>query len=111
MSKNGYLAKQKAAEDQRVKREKETCAQFMQDTLALVLNDRVVMGGRSFGKTMINKIIEAWWDRQREFLPALLKNVEADYYQDKLDERLSDIYEDDLVPFAKRYPWIKEQTY
>lgn len=111
MKKSGYLAKQEAKTDLKVQRAKETCAQFMQDTLVATLNDEVVMGGRAFGKVMISRIIDAWWEKQKEFLPALLKGVEADYHQDMLDARLRDVYKDDLVPFPERYPWIKKQTY
>lgn len=38
-------------------------------------------------------------------------DVEADYYQEKLDERLREIFDEDFVPFAKRYPWIREVRY
>ena len=43
---------------------------------------------------------------------ALTKADEADYYQEKLDERLAKILgRDALVPFPKRYEWIKIPGY
>lgn len=38
-------------------------------------------------------------------------DVEADYYQEKLDERLREIFGDEFAPFAKRYPYIREVRY
>ena len=43
---------------------------------------------------------------------ALTKADEADYYQEKLDQRLAKILgKEALVPFPKRYEWIKIPGY
>lgn len=111
MGKNGYLMRQKAAVNAYRKAEKDTCIQFMTDTLMLVLNDPEVMGKDVFGKKRLKRIVDAWGKVYDQYHEALESTGEADYWQEKLDQALGAIFGDDLVPFAKRYEWLQEIRY
>lgn len=111
MGKNGYLMRQKAAVDAYRQAEKETYIQFMTDTLMIVLNDPAVMGKDVFGKARLKRVAEAWSKAYDKYHEALEKTDEADYWQEKLDQALGAIFGDELIPFPKRYDWIKQFGY
>ena len=112
MGKNGYLHKQKVSVDTYRQAEKDTYIQYMIDMFMVTLNDPDVMGKDVFGKERIVRVIHAVERNFSQFEPALAKTDEADYYQEKLDERLAKILgRDALVPFPKRYEWIKVPGY
>lgn len=112
MGKNGYLERQKLAVDTYRQAERDTYIQFMTDTLVLTLNDPDVMGKDVFGKKRIMKVVEAWAKTFSKYEVALTKSDEADYFQEKLDDRLAAILgRDTLVPFSKRYDWVKDLGY
>ena len=112
MGKNGYLARQKAAIDAYRQAEKETCIQFITDTLMLTLNDPEVMGKDVFGEKRIRKVVRAWGKVYDLYHGALEKGDEADFFQVKMDETLKRLLgEEGFVPFEERYEWIKRQMY
>lgn len=108
--KNAYLQKQKIKVDVYRQAEKETCIQFMTDTLCLVLNDPDVMGKDVFGKKRLQKVIRAWGEKYDKYHGALEKSDETDYYQIKLDEHLGRIFGKDMEKFGERYPWLTDLT-
>lgn len=109
MRQSGYLAKQKKAVGIFRQAEKDTYIQFMTDTLMLTLNDPKIMGKDVFGKKRIEKVVYAWGKMYDQFHGALEKGVEAEYFQEKLDQALIRILgEDGFNPFPERYYWIGE---
>lgn len=112
MGKNGFLERQKLAVDTYRQAEKDTYIQYMIDMFMVTLNDPDVMGKDVFGKERIARVIHAVEQNFFRFEPALTKMNEADYYQEKLDQRLAKILgRDALVPFSKRYDWIEIRGY
>lgn len=112
MGKNGYLERQKLTVDTYRQAEKDTYIQYMIDMFMVTLNDPDVMGKDVFGKDRIVRVVHAVEENFSRFELALTKADEADYYQERLDERLAKILgRDALVPFPKRYDWIKIPGY
>lgn len=112
MGKNGYLQRQKCAVDAYRQAERDTYIQFMIDMFMVALNDPEVMGKDVFGKDRIARVVHAVECNFTRFEPALTKSDEADYCQEKLDQRLAKILgKDALVPFLKRYEWIEIRGY
>ena len=112
MSKNGYLERQKRTVDAYRQAEKDTYIQYMIDMFMVTLNDPDVMGKDVFGKDRIVRVVHAVEKNFSRFELALTKADEADYYQEKLDQRLAKILgREALVPFPKRYEWIKIPGY
>lgn len=106
MGKNGYLQKRKITTDMYREAEKQTCIQYMTDTLIIVLNDPDVMGKDVFGKKRITKVIKAWEEAYDRYHGALEKGDEQDVWQVKMDRILRSIMGEDLVPFKERYEWV-----
>ena len=111
MGKNGYLEKQKIRTDVYRQAEKDTCIQFMTDTLMVVLNDPEIMGKDVFGKKRITKVVKAWGEAYDKYHGALERGDEQDFWQVKLDMALGKIMGEDLIPFEKRYEWISQPGY
>ena len=112
MGKNGYLQRQKNTVDVYRLAEKYTYIQYIFYLFMVTLNDPEVMGRDVFGKDRIVRVVHAVEKNFSRFELALTKADEADYYQEKLDERLAKILgRDALVPFPKRYEWIKIPGY
>ena len=112
MGKNGYLQRQQQYINLSRQAEKETYTQYMVDVFTIVLNDPEVMGKDVFGKKRLMKIMNAVSKTYDQYALALTAHDEADYYQEKLDKRIEAIVgEKDLIPFNKRYDWIRHKGY
>ena len=111
MGKNGYLERKQAAIDDAMLKQKYTTGQYMVDTLMVTLNDPDVMGKDTFGKERIKKVVKAWMENYDTYHESMEKSQEADVWQERLDKKLGAILGDELVPFAKRYYWIKQPRY
>lgn len=112
MGKNGYLQKRKQTINTYRQAEKDTYIQYMVDIFMIVLNDPAVMGKDVFGKKRIMRVVEAVSKTFDNYALALTDQDEADYLQEKLDQRLASILgDDDLIPFSKRYGWIEQKGY
>ena len=81
------------------------------DYLTLVLRDPDYVGRDIFGRERIEKIIVGLEAYDKLFKEAYTVNKEADYYQEKLDERLREVYGNELVPFVERQPDILQPRY
>lgn len=91
---------------------RDTFVQYMTDLTILALNDPEVMGKDVLGETRIRKVLEAIGKKYDYYFDALTKGAEADYYQQKLDERLRAICKSgDFAPFEQRYEWLPEIKY
>lgn len=85
--------------------------QLANDFYQMTLHDKNVMGSRVLGRTMIEKIAEHTSRLDDHFSDAFSDNVESDYLQEEMDGVLRDIFGKDLVPFAERYPIVKQYSY
>jgi len=111
MGKNGYLEKRQAAINIWRQAEKDTILQYAIDIFLIVLNDPEVMGKGVIGKERMRKIMTAFGTTYDDYNDAIHGGVEADYAQEKLDDRLRAFLGDDLIPFHQRYEWIRKETY
>lgn len=85
--------------------------QKMWDYLQLVMSNPEVMGKDTFGRKRFEKIYKALQKEADYWHIAFTKDPEADCYQEKLDEQLRKIWEDDFQTFEERYPYIKQPEY
>ena len=107
---NAFLAKQHAMQQKCFEVGCDTTAQQFFDYLCLVLNDPEIMGKDVFGAKRIKKIHEALKEVDKHFSEAFVNSQESDYYQEKLDAALRQIF-GEIEPFNKRYPFLKEWDY
>ena len=107
---NAFLAKQEAIKQRCFEAGCDITAQQFFDYLCIVLNDPEVMGKDTFGANRLNKIHEALKQTDKFFSEAFVNSQESDYYQEKLDAALQQIF-GEIQPFGKRYPYLKEWDY
>ena len=111
MAKNDYLARQRAVQKGFLDVGEQFGIQKMWDYFQIVLRDPKVMGKDTFGAKRLAKIYSALKAIVDEYHTAFTADKEADYYQEKLDAQLREIWKDKLVPFDERYPEIKKIKY
>lgn len=85
-------------------------AQQMFDMLCLALHDPEVMGKDTFGAERLKKVHNAMYEYERMFHEAWIHTEESDYYQEKLDDALRQIF-GKIDSFQERYPLVKEWNY
>lgn len=107
---NAFLAKQQAMQQKCFEVGCDTTAQQFFDYLCIVLNDPDVMGKDVFGAKRIKKVHEALREVDKHFSEAFVNSQESDYYQEKLDAALRNIF-GEIEPFSKRYPYMREWNY
>ena len=111
MGKNEYLA-------QRQKRDQEMFAaglnmgmQIAGDYFQMAVRDPEAVSKDIFGRGRIEKILKKTMELDEYFSLAFSEDVEAEKYQEEMDRKLREIWEDDLVPFMERYPNLKYYGY
>lgn len=85
--------------------------QKMWDIFQIILHNPDVMGKDTFGKERLARIYKAMSVMVNEYHAAFTADKEADYYQEKLDAQLREIWGDELTTFYDRYPDIKKIQY
>lgn len=108
---NPYLLKQEQEKKKYLQAGMDTAWQELWDLLCIVLHDPEVMGKDTFGKERLLRIRKAIAEREDLFFTAFTSRVDADYYQEKLDALLRDIFGEDHAPFKDRYPYVKKFDY
>lgn len=83
------------------------CLDYMQ---ALLRNPKYV-GKDIFGRKRWELLYEGLKECDQTFGDAYTMGVEADYCQEKLDAHIREIFEEDTLPFAERYPMFKKIKY
>ena len=83
------------------------CLDYMQ---TLLRNPKYV-GKDIFGRKRWEMLYEGLKECDETFGDAFTTGVEADYYQEKLDATIREIFGDDTLPFAERYPMFKKVKY
>ena len=108
-----FLKKQRAIQQTMLDVGMDTGFQKCWDLLQIVLHDPKVMGKDTFGKERIKKVYWAMKELEKELGRAWLPTMhnDADVQQRNLDALLKEIWEDELCPFDKRYPWVKKPDY
>ena len=85
-------------------------AQQMFDMMCLALHDPEVMGRDTFGAERLKKVHAAMYEYEKMFHEAWVNTPESDYYQEKLDGALREIF-GEIDSFQVRYPYTKEWNY
>jgi hypothetical protein len=112
MGKNDYLAKQRAVQMAFFEAGLQSGRQQIMDMMSLVLNDKEIMGRDTFGKDRLVRVITGIGKYIDKFQTAWEKSDEADYYQNKLDAALAEIYGESLHDsFYERYKYAPEYNY
>ena len=109
---NAFLAKQKALQDACFDAGLRCGRQQILDMMSLVLRDPDIMGKDIFGKDRLIKVVKGIGEYIDKFQSAWEKNDETDYYREKLDDALEEVYGEDLHDsFLKRYEFAPEYDY
>ena len=111
MAKNDYLAKQRSMQQQFLDVGESFGIQKMWDYMQITLRDPAVMGKDVFGKERLTRIYANMKKLVDEYHVAFTNDKEADYYQEKLDAQLREIWGDELVTFYDRYPQLRKIKY
>ena len=108
---NAYIEKQNSIRQQFFEAGCDLAAQQMFDMMCIVLHDPEVMGkGHTIGAERLKRIHNAMYATEKKYHEAWIGTQESDYYQEKLDAELREIF-GIVEPFAKRYPYTKDWNY
>lgn len=107
---NAYLAKMNAARQECFVAGCDITAQQMFDMMCLALHDPEVMGRDTFGAERLKKVHKAMYEYEKKYHEAWIHTAESDYYQEKLDDALREIF-GKVDPFRERYPLCREWNY
>lgn len=110
MAKNDYLRQRDEIRKQFFIAGCDLVQQQMFDMMCLVLNDPEIMGHDTFGADRLRKIHKAMFAKEAEYHEAWTFTQESDYFQEKLDDALRDIF-GEIQPFNERYPNQKQWDY
>ena len=108
MAKNDFLAKQAERDQNHFDAGNEFGTQTTWDEVQLALRD--VDPGR-WGKKKIARLYERTAYYKKYFHEAFTSSPEADVKQEEQDAMLREIWDDELVPHAERYPYQKKFSY
>lgn len=112
MGKQTYLEKQRAINRGFFDAGLQMGRQQIMDMMCVVLNDPSVMGKDTLGKQRLLKVISGIGSCIDQYQTAWEKHDETDYYRAKLDEKLSDIFGDEMLDtFDKRYEFCPNYNY
>lgn len=108
---NSYLQKQEMRCQSFLDMGEHIGIQKIWDYLNIVLHDPEVMGKDTFGAARLTKIYQAMKKLLDEYHVAFTADKEADYYQEKMDAQLREIWGNNTLSFYERYPEIKKIKY
>ena len=109
--KNAYLEKRKALNQGFLDVGEEMGLQKMWDYVQIALRDPDVMGKDILGRKRLEKIYEKVKELADTYHTCFTDDPEADYYQEKLDAQLREVWGEDLQNFYVRYPHVKKFHY
>lgn len=112
MAKNDFLARQKQREQEVWNAAFDTGFQQCFDLFCAALQEKEVTPV-PFRKKMLAKVYGMiLYYRDKSYGMAFDPfHPEADYWQEKLDSVLREIWGDELVPFEGRFPYLKKSQY
>ena len=108
---NAYLEQRRAEQQKFLDVGEQLGMQKMWDFIQLALRDPEVMGKDILGRQRMEKIFKKLSELADTYHTAFTDDVEADYYQEKLDCQLREVWGDELQTFYERYPYLKQFSY
>ena len=112
MGKNGFLERQRIANQTYFDAGLQMGRQQIIDLVSLVLRDPAIMGKDIFGKDRLLKVVNGVGEYIDLYQKAWERDDETDYYRAKLDAALAEAYGDELHDsFLKRYEFASEFDY
>ena len=108
---NAFLKKQKERDRKFFEAGMQVGMQLASDYITLALRDPETIGKDIFGRGRIDKVLNKAMELDDHFWVAFGQDVEADHVQEEMDAALREVYGDDLVPFAQRYPMVQQMGY
>lgn len=108
---NAYLEKQRKLQQAYFDAGEEIGIQKAWDYIQIALRDPDAMGKDVLGRKRIEKVYKKLTELADFYQAAWTDDKEADYYQEKLDAQLREIWGDDLKTFYERYPTMKQLGY
>ncbi len=105
---SGYLKQREAKGQVLIDAADMTARQFMLDTLQITIHREF-----GWGYDRIKLLSEAWSKTFAQYKGSLTRGPEQDVAQDHLDRALLEIMRgrQELIPFAERYPYLREIKY
>lgn len=112
MGKNGYLERQRIANQTYFDAGLQMGRQQILDMMSVALNDPSVMGKDTFGKDRLLRVVKAIGENIDYFQKAWERHEETDYFRAKLDCILAQIYGEGLHDtFLDRYDYCTDFNY
>lgn len=112
MGKNGLLERQRIANQTYFEAGLQMGRQQMLDMMSVVLNDPKYVKKDVFGKERLLVVVKGIGECIDLFQKAWERDDETDYYRDKLDALLAEIYGDGMHDtFSKRYEYCCDYDY
>ena len=112
MGKNGFLERQRIANQTYFDAGLQMGRQQIIDVMSIVLNDPKYVKKDVFGKDRLLVVVNGIGECIDLFQKAWERDDETDYYRDKLDAVLTKIYGEDLHDtFSKRYEYCCDYDY
>ena len=108
---NGYLERQKASRQAILDMGEQLGTQKMWDYVQMALTDPKVMKNKTFSRKGIETLFAEVHRLADTYHVAFTDDVEADYYQEKMDAQLREKWGDQFHPFYERYPMMKKIRY
>lgn len=110
--KKSYAKELRARQDRGMQIIQDWTAQLALDTIAMVLNDREIMGRNTFGAKRLARVCAGFNALWHKHLLALAKHDEADYWRTKIDQAQASIFGPDYLHWQERYPyWDENDAY
>ena len=109
-NKNAFLKKIDEAKQNAFVAGCDITAQQMFDMMCVVLHDPKIMGTHAVPAERLRSIHNAMYELEAKLHDAWMHTQESDYYQEKLDAALREVF-GDIKPFKERYPLCKECDY
>lgn len=111
MGRNDFLNHQRQMQEYYFQQGEAVGFQRCLDYMQVLLRNPKYVGKDIFGRKRWELLYEGLQECDKTFGDAFTTGVEADYCQEKLDANIREIFKDDTLPFAERYPMFKTVKY
>ena len=111
MAKSDYLEKQKQMQQYYFENGEAVGFQRCLDYMQALLRNPEYVGKDTFGRKRWEILYKGLKECDKTFGDAFTHGVNADYCQEKLDANIREIFGDDTLPFAERYPMFRTVKY
>lgn len=109
--KSAYIEKREAVNRAMLDAGEELGMQKMWDYIQIALRDKETVGKDVFGPVRLRKLYKKLKELCNDYHTAFTDHKEADWYQEKMDRELHEIWGENFSPFYERYPMIKKAKY